>query len=125
VSKSTTTSADISVTMTCPSGMTVGGTGSCKLTVANAGPASASKAVAAVLLPSALSEVSCTASCTRHGNLFTWSLGTLASGASSGFSVTVKASKAGTVLVLAVAASQNPDPKPLNNIAIDKITITQ
>jgi uncharacterized repeat protein (TIGR01451 family) len=124
VSKATT-NADISVVMTCPSAMTVGGTGTCKLTVANAGPASASKVVAAVLLPAALSEVSCTAPCTRHGNVFTWSIGTLASGASSSFSITFKASKAGTVSVLAVAASQNPDPKPLNNIAIDKVTLTQ
>jgi hypothetical protein len=124
VSKATT-NADISVAMTCPSGLTVGGTGTCKLIVANAGPATASKVVAAVLVPAALSEVSCTASCTRHGNVFTWALGTLASGASTSFTITVKASKAGTALVLAVAASQNPDPKPLNNIAISLIAVTK
>jgi Domain of unknown function DUF11 len=93
--------------------------------VANAGPASASKVVGAVLLPAALPETSCTASCTRHGNVFTWSVGTLASGASSSFTITVKASKTGTALVLAVAASSNPDPKPLNNIAISPIAVTK
>lgn len=61
----------------------------------------------------------------HHGNMFTGPLASLASGASSSFSITVKASKAGTALVLAVAASQNPDPKPLNNIAIGRIAITQ
>src|ERR1700731_3324435 len=45
-------------------------------------------------------------------NLFSWALASLASGGSAKFTVTVKASKAGTALVLAVAASQNADPKP-------------
>jgi hypothetical protein len=49
---------------------------------------------AGVLLPAALSEVSCTSSCARHANVFTWSLASLASGASAKFSVTVKASVA-------------------------------
>jgi large repetitive protein len=118
-----TTNADISIAMTCPSSMTVGGTGTCKLTVANAGPATASKVVAGVLLPSALSGVSCTGGCVRHGNAYIWTLASLADGASSSFAITVKASKTGTALVLALAASQNPDPKPLNNIAIASISI--
>jgi large repetitive protein len=103
--------------------MTVRGTGTCTLTVANAGPATASKVAAGVGLPAALSEVSCTSGCARHANVFTWSLASLASGASAKFSITVKASVAGKVLVLAAAASQNPDPKPLNNISISQITI--
>ena len=105
--------------------MTVGGTGTCTLTVANAGPATASKVVAGVLLPPALSELSCTSSCARHANVFTWTLASLASGASAKFTITVKASAAGKVLVLAAAASQNPDPNPLNNISIQRITITR
>jgi Domain of unknown function DUF11 len=103
--------------------MTVGGTGTCKLTAANAGPASASKVITAVPLPSYLSQVSCTGGCAQHGNVYTWTLGSLASGASSSFSITVKASKTGTALVLALAASPNPDPKPLNNIAIALVSI--
>jgi large repetitive protein len=118
-----TTNADISITMTCPTSLAVGGTGTCALKVANAGPASASKVAAAVLLPAALSEVSCTAGCTRHGNVFTWALASLASGASSSLAITVKASKTGTATVLAVAASQNPDPNPKNNIATAQISI--
>ena len=85
------TNADISAALSCPAAMTVGGTGTCTLTVANAGPATASKVVAGILLPSALSEVSCTSGCAR----------------------------------LAAAASQNPDPKPLNNISTQQIKITR
>ena len=35
----------------------------------------------------------------------------------------MQASKTGTALVLAAAASANPDPKPLNNLAAQQITI--
>ena len=78
-----------------------------------------------ILLPAALSEISCTSGCARHANAFTWTLASLASGASAKFAITVKASATGNVLVLAAAASQNPDPHPLNNISIRPITITR
>ena len=117
--------ADISAVLSCPAGLTVGGTGTCTLTVANAGPATATKVVAGILLPPALSETSCTPGCARHANVFTWTLASLASGASAQFAITVKASAAGKVLVLAAAASQNPDPNPLNNITVQQITITR
>jgi hypothetical protein len=46
-------------------------------------------------------------------------------GGSAEVAATVKASKAGTVLLLAVAAAQVPDPHPhpLNNLSIQAITI--
>ena len=117
------TDADISAVLSCPASMTVGGTGTCTLTVANAGPGTASKVVAGVRLPFALSEVSCTSGCARHANVFTWTLAALASGASAKFSITAEAHAAGRVLVLAWAASQSPDPNPRNNISIQRITI--
>jgi uncharacterized repeat protein (TIGR01451 family) len=116
--------ADISAVLSCPATLTTGSTGTCTLTVANAGPATASKITAGVALPAALSETSCASGCARHANVFTWTLASLASGASAKFSITVKASAAGKVLVLAAAASHNPDPHPLNNISIQQITIT-
>jgi uncharacterized repeat protein (TIGR01451 family) len=111
--------------LSCPASLTAGGTGICTLTLANAGPATATKVVAGVLLPAALSELSCTPGCARHANVFTWTLASLASGASAKFAITVKASTAGKVVVLAAAASQNPDPHPLNNISVQQITITR
>jgi hypothetical protein len=99
------------------------GTVICTLTADNAGPATATKVVAAVLLPAALSELSCTGGCTRYANVYTLALPSLAAGATATFTITVHASKTGTVLLLAAAASHNPDPKPLNNIATQQITI--
>jgi hypothetical protein len=115
--------ADISAALSCPADMTVAGTGTCTLTVANAGPGTASMVVAGVRLLAALSEVSCTASCARHANVFTWTLAGLASGASAQFAITVKANAAGRVLVLAAAAAQNCDQNPRNNISVQQITI--
>ncbi|MEV4515225.1 putative Ig domain-containing protein [Dactylosporangium sp. NPDC049525] len=117
--------ADLSAVLSCPDNLTVGRTGTCTLTVKNAGPATANTVVTGVLLPPALSEVSCTAGCVRHANLFTWTLPTLASGASAQFSITVKASATGRAPVLAAAASPSPDPHPLNNVSIDTITVTR
>jgi hypothetical protein len=57
-----------------------------------------------------LSETACTADSSGHVNAFTWTLGSLASGSAATFSMTVKASAPGKVLVLAAAVSQNPTP---------------
>ena len=116
-------SADLTAALSCPASMTIGAIGTCTLTVANSGPATASKLAAAVLLPAALSEVSCTSGCVRHGSVFTWTLTSLASGASSKFAIAVKASKTGSALVLGIAASRTPDPHPLNNLSIQWISI--
>jgi uncharacterized repeat protein (TIGR01451 family) len=103
--------------------MTVGDTGTCTLTVANAGPGTASTVEAGVRLPAALSEVSCTSDCAVHANVFTWTLTGLASGDSAQFAVTVKASAVGRARMLAAAISQNCDPNPRNNISVQQITI--
>ena len=123
VTATTSSKADISAVLSCPADMTVGGTGTCTLTVANAGPGTASMVVASVRLPAALSEVSCSSDCARHANVFTWSLSALADGASAQFSITAKANAAGRVPVLAAAASRNCDPSPRNNVSIQQITI--
>ena len=115
--------ADLSAALSCPASMTVDGTGTCTLTVANAGPGTASTVEAGVRLPFALSEVSCTSDCGVHANVFTWTLTGLASGDSAQFAVTVKASAAGRARVLAAAISQNCDPNPRNNISVQQVTI--
>jgi hypothetical protein len=115
--------ADISAVLSCPAGLTVGGSGTCTLSVTNAGPGAARTVEAGVVLPAALSETSCTATCARHINLFTWTLAPLASGASAKLGLTVRASAASTVQVVAAAAAQNPDPHPLNDTSVQQITI--
>jgi len=120
---SSSSKADVSASLSCQADMTVGDTGTCTLTVANAGPGTASMVEVGVLLPWALSEVSCTSDCAVHRNVFTWTLTGLASGGSAQFSVTVKASAAGRARVLAAAISRNCDPDPRNNVSVQQITI--
>jgi large repetitive protein len=115
--------ADVSAVLSCPASLTVGGTGTCTLAVANAGPATASKVIAAITLPPALSETSCSPGCAQHATLYTWTLSSLADGASAKLSIAVKASRTGTATVLATVVSQNPDPDPRNNISTQQITI--
>ena len=117
--------ADISAALSCPASLKAGAAGTCTLTVANAGPATARKVLAAVVLPAALPEVSCAAGCARHGNVFTWRLASLASGASPEFTITIKATRTGRARVVAIAVSQSPDPRPRNNIAVQTISITR
>jgi hypothetical protein len=115
--------ADISAALSCPASLTVGSTGTCTLAVVNAGPAAASKVIAAIALPAALSPVSCSSGCARLANVDAWTLASLASGASAKFTVTVRASRTGTATLLGAAASPSPDPKPLNNITVAQITV--
>jgi uncharacterized repeat protein (TIGR01451 family) len=114
--------ADVSVTMSCPASMTVGGTGTCTLTASNTGPATATGVVADVLLPSQLSEVSCTAGCTPGLLSVGWSLGSLVKGASANFAVTLTANAPGPAQVRAVAEPQNPGTSG-NSTASQLITI--
>ena len=120
----TSDKADVSAALACPAGMTTGSTGTCTLTVANAGPATASKLIAGILLPAALSELSCTPACAEHDNLLTWTQASLPAGGTATFTLTIRASATGKALVLAAAAAHNPDPHPLNNIALHQVSIT-
>jgi hypothetical protein len=118
----TSPAADLAVSLSCPASLSVGQAGSCTLTVTNHGPAVASKLTALMTLPGNVTEVSC-GGCARHGSVLTWTAPSLASGATVSYPVSVKAGKAGKALVLGAAGSRNPDPHPLNNIAIVTITV--
>ena len=117
--------ADVSAALSCTTRLTVKGTGNCTLTVTNHGPATASKVAGTIALPVLLSETSCTNSCVRHGNLYSWQTPSLSSGASFKVTITFLARQAGTALILAIGGSSNPDPRPLNNIALQPISISR
>ena len=117
--------ADVSVALACPAAMTTGSTGSCTLTVANAGPATAVSVNADILLPDQLKQQSCTPACGRLGNAVTWTLASLASGGSASLAVTVKATDRGSVTVAAAAVARSPDPNLRNNTAAAQVVITR
>lgn len=115
--------ADLAVSLSCPSSLSAGQAVSCTLTVVNHGPSAASKPTAVLTLPANVTEVSCTGGCSRSRGLLTWSASSLASGASVGYQVTVKAAQPGKALLLGAAASGNPDPRLLNNVTVATITV--
>jgi hypothetical protein len=117
--------AHLSVHLACPAALTTGTDGTCTLTVANAGPATARKITAAILLPSQLQEVSCTGGCTPHPHAVTWTLATLAPGASARLAITITATRPGRALLRGLAESPTPDHRPRNNFTVQTITITR
>jgi uncharacterized repeat protein (TIGR01451 family) len=116
--------ADVSAALSCPRAITAGHHGTCTLTVANAGPATAANVTASVLLPANLRTVSCAPGCTRDPATATWTLA-LPSGAKGTFTVTVRACAPGRVTVLAEATDPVPDPDPFNNAATARVSITR
>jgi hypothetical protein len=94
------------------------------LTVLNNGPHTATRVAAGVPLPARLAEVSCSATCARHRNLYTWKLGMLAAGgAAVTRTITVQAVRAGPAVVSATVDSTQTDPHPGNNFATAIIAI--
>ena len=116
---------DVSASLSCPvpADMTLGGTATCTLTAAAAGTGLAPGVVAGVALPAALSEVSCTPSCTRHANVFTWNVTLLTPSSPAKLSITVRANAAGMAQLLAAVAAQGPDQNPSNNAAAWQVSI--
>jgi hypothetical protein len=73
--------------------------------------------------PARVAEVSCTGGCTRTRSLLSWTNSSLAAGGSVSYQVTVKAAQPGKALLLGAAASRNPDPHLLNNVAFATINV--
>ncbi len=117
--------AHLSVHLACPAALTTGTDGTCTLTVANAGPATARRITAAILLTPQLQEVSCTGGCTPHPHAVTWTLATLDPGASARLAITITATRPGRALLRGLAESPTPDPRPRNNFTVQTITITR
>ena len=117
--------ADIAVKLACPTRMPAGGTGRCRLTVTDNGPAAATGVTAAISLPPSLSEVSCSPLCTKNGATYTWTRHSLATGASATFTLVMSAASTGPATVQGRASVPLPyrDPNPGNNSASAVITV--
>jgi hypothetical protein len=117
--------ADIKAGLSCPAGLTVGSSGTCTLTVTNAGPALATSVVAGATVPAQLKVTACSDSCSRLGGLLAWKLGSLPSGQSDTLTISVTATRTGVAIVAAADAAANPDPNLLNNVAAAKVNVTK
>lgn len=116
--------ADLKVTLTGPAQLTRGQAGTYVLTVKNNGPDAATDVLSSVAFPCGV-VVTSTGGGARVGNLVVWpTVKSLASGASTTYTVTVKGTTKGSFKVAGGAASlRTPDPVLGNNVAVTALTV--
>ncbi len=100
-------------------------------TISNNGPAAATGVTLVADLPADATFVSASgAACTRGGKgktdgTLTCSVGSLAAGASTSVTILVQPSRAGTLIVMAKAFADQPDPNRGDNSATATTTVTR
>ncbi len=120
-------SADLAVTKTVGGTVEAGSQATYTITVTNNGPSNATNVVVTDVLPSGMSFASATPTQSSVvGQLVTWpTIGTLASGSSQIYTLTVNVSAgaSGTLDNTASAASPTSDPNGSNNSAVQSSTV--
>lgn len=116
--------ADLKVKLSMPSHADGGATVTQTVTVINQGPAAADTEVTGLNEPSQLAVIDADGALVR-GPVLTWSMPSLAPGASMTFKVAVQVAShdPGTVTVTAGAVAVTPDPNMLNNLATGQIRL--
>ena len=114
--------ADVSVLKTGPGYVFAGSNLTYTITVSNAGPAAATSTVVTDSLPVGVTFVSATGGGANNSGVVTWSVGTLASGATASVTVTVTAPTSGSVTNKASAGSTAPEANPADNTSSMVIT---
>ena len=108
--------ADVIVLLAGPTNVSVGDSFNYIITVTNGGPSAASGVVLRDNLPASLTFLAASGGGVLSNNIITWpTLGSLANGATTNFSFTVKAPGLGQFTNVASAASSTSDPNPTNN----------
>ncbi len=109
--------ADLSITAVsdAPANIGVGQQYTYTITGTNAGPSDATGLLFSMLLPTKISFVSSTCGAAAAGNIVSWSVPALASGASTSCDITVAVVAPGDIIVTADVTSATPDPNLVNN----------
>ncbi|WP_204912267.1 DUF11 domain-containing protein [Microlunatus spumicola] len=116
--------ADLKVTLAGPASLAKGQTGTYVLTVKNQGPDAAVDVLSSVALPCGVTVTS-TGGGKQVGDLVVWpTFASLASGSSTTYTVTVKATAKGSWKVAGASASlRTPDPVLASNVAVTGLTV--
>ncbi len=93
------------------------------LAVTNHGPANATGVILTNVLPGSAAVISCSGNCSVSGNVLTWNLGALPSGAGTNVSISVQPALAGTILNRATVVGDQADLNPNNNVASISTTV--
>ncbi len=120
----TVNGADLAIVKTGPALVTEGDTYSYSLAVTNNGPATATGVTVTDVLPANTAYVSSSAGCSQASGTVTCTTGTLASGGSTSFTITVKALSAGSVIAnTGTVAADQFDPNTANNTSTASTTL--
>lgn len=111
--------ADVNLTKTAvaPDPLLVGSTITYTLTASNSGPGSAADLVVTDILPPQVTYVSNTCGAAFAAPTLTWTIGTLANGATQSCDVVVTVNATGAIANSASATTSSNDPNPANNAA--------
>jgi uncharacterized repeat protein (TIGR01451 family) len=107
--------ADVATTVTGPASVPALADYSYTLTLTNTGPSPASDVVVSSALPAGVTFVSASDDGTHDAGVVTWSLASLASGATTNLSLTVTAPADGTLTNTAASIAATTDLVPANN----------
>ncbi len=114
----TAAQASLSVTLSGPTSAVTGATIDYTLTIANAGPQSATGVTASIALPSGISAAGLPSGCLLQGSSIDCAVGELASGASTSFVLSLHVDSLDTPAALTASlSSELPDPVPADNVA--------
>lgn len=116
--------ADVEAGLSCPSGLAVDESGTCTLTVTNAGPALAVGVLAGAVASAQLRVTGCSGGCSRIGGVLAWSLGSLPAGQSVALTISVTGQQAGAAVVAAVGSASS-DPDLFNNLTAATVAVTR
>ena len=120
----TVNGADLAIVKTGPALVTEGNTYSYSLAVTNNGPATATGVTVTDVLPTNTTYVSASAGCSQLAGTVTCTAGTLASGGSTSFTITVTAGSAGSVINnTGTVAGNQFDPNTANNTSTVRTTL--
>ena len=120
----TVNGADLAIVKTGPALVTEGNTYSYSLAVTNNGPATATGVTVTDVLPTNTTYVSASAGCLQAADTVTCTAGTLASGASTSFTITVTAGSALSVINnTGTVAGNQFDPNTANNTSTVRTTL--
>ena len=108
--------ADLAAVMQCTAHLRVGAVGKCTVAIDDFGPNAAAGVSESVSLPAGLAEVSCTRSCTQHGNVVIWTKAHMPYSDVVDFIVHVQAITAGQMQVAGSVTARTYDPQPADNL---------
>ncbi len=117
--------ANLSVTLSGPTSVSIGNPTTYSLTISNAGPQTATNATAAVTFPAGTTFVSAPSSCALSGSVLTCSASSIPSGGNQSFNIVLVWNSLANGLPISVTANSDVPESTSNNTAVIQVAVLQ